>query len=795
MFVRTAATKSYTLSAATDESLNRREPLQRKSKSVDGVAGVTSQLSNTGLNEEKKTSDENDDEGQPPPPPPYTLREHCQHLKLRTETTKTHTYWYCDYTDHFCKAQQQMSSTSNANPASSSLKDVVVEYLQPFLNLYELQDMYVGTGITTTLAPNFTYDPVPVRTLIIRLRPDTRQQTILESVKEAFQSIHPKYSHVLQETVDDGIFIGIGADGEIPYVVTATIGTKKYNEIDKSKSTFLQRHLLLRFYHLTQFPGHILNEDVLTKLEGIYKQKSPLGVKHTPINQRLKEASLLAYCIIKHDLKPWDVCSTREEMTEWLFANYATSKDKHKTFPSITSFNEQRMNNNGGGGSSGNVNVCNGGSHHTLFPSLSPPSSSTTSSSTTSTSDYQILQESYLLVERIYSELELKYCTYNTLALQSSSRFGMRPNQSTIDKLYCYQLYQISQLQMLEELSTNLETTDNVIHTTLQEYTMVEKYLINEVLRKKYNIPYNDQRMIKLDEEDNSRNACGKPLLSYYNDQGEHQNLQQQNGRRSSTTSHSDKRITLPPPRQLDDYPWNDEVKLALEDISNSIAANCFCEFHPKTSMDMANDSVLHLFTSFSIANDIDCKSFLKKRNQQNMIRLKEQQDSLRNVLKDVILTPTIWCKPGGPIGSPTLYHTITKWNDIVVEAKTSNLRRNPVPIIEFVTKLGIGCITGQQLILQTNGIFNIHTYVYDYIDIDVSYTPNHPLTTISIYDVSTENGKVGGSGSGSDNTNNGKPKSRIGGFNPITTKYDEVTMDAEWLVKFIHIIKSVQTD
>ena len=202
-------------------------------------------------------------------------------------------------------------------------------------------------------------------------------------------------------------------------------------------------------------------------------------------------------------------------------------------------------------------------------------------------------------------------------------------------------------------------------------------------------------------------------------------------------------------------------------------------------------DSVMHIYTSISIVNDVDIQSFLKKRNKQNMIRLKEQQDSTRRILRDLILTPTIWCKPGLPPGSPTLHHTINKWNDICQDALTSNCRRNPVPIIEFITKLGIGCITSQQLILQVNGIFKIHTYVYDLIDIDVIYTPNHPLTIISIYDTTSSSG-TGNSTSG---TGNGSGNTRLGGMNPITTKYDTISMDATFIVKIIQTIKSLQAD
>ena len=82
-----------------------------------------------------------------------------------------------------------------------------------------------------------------------------------------------------------------------------------------------------------------------------------------------------------------------------------------------------------------------------------------------------------------------------------------------------------------------------------------------------------------------------------------------------------------------------------------------------------------------------------------------------------------------------------------------------------------------------------IHTNIYDLIDIDVIYTPNHPLTTISIYDTSTTTSSTGNSGNGNGNT-------RLGGMNPITTKYDDtISMDATLIVKIIQTIKSLQAD
>jgi hypothetical protein len=50
--------------------------------------------------------------------PPYKLADHCKYLNLRTETTDSHQYWFCDWTEHFLQY----------NNPSLDLKGIVKDY-------------------------------------------------------------------------------------------------------------------------------------------------------------------------------------------------------------------------------------------------------------------------------------------------------------------------------------------------------------------------------------------------------------------------------------------------------------------------------------------------------------------------------------------------------------------------------------------------------------------------------------------------------------------------------------------
>jgi hypothetical protein len=231
-------------------------------------------------------------------PPVYTLRDHCRYLHLKTETTDTATYWYCDFTHHFVQPNAY-AYASHKNKNLPLLQDVVQEYCQP-LGADELTNLVVGiSSSSSSSSSNNNHsrmnDPIPVRTISIQLRPETKQATVWEAVEEAFDRLHPHHACQFPTSNDDGddstttssasfSFQAIGADGAVPLWMTALVATHRKT---------LQRRLWLRFYHASQ---KYLDEEQLQLVGGVSNQKAPLRNVHTPLNTQLAEARRLRLC-------------------------------------------------------------------------------------------------------------------------------------------------------------------------------------------------------------------------------------------------------------------------------------------------------------------------------------------------------------------------------------------------------------------------------------------------------------------------------------------------------------------
>jgi hypothetical protein len=456
----------------------------------------------------------------------------------------------------------------------------------------------------------------------------------------------------------------------------------------------LERRLWIRFYHVESVP--LLHEDETSvhssAIQALFhrvnsganpSRMAPMRNVLTPINTQLAEACVLVQFVLDGDLEPSFPCPepNQVETTHFFRTTYN---------PSVSALEESK-------------NFSRHRNVRRLFPSLS-------------NEDYPILQESFPLLERIWSELELHKCTYNTL-VDETSRFGMRPCQATLDKEFCFALSQISQQHMLLEVQTQIATAESILHDTLSHYHELEVLLI-DVMRRKYNIPHDTDKASNLD--------IGQTPIKF-------------------------------PKRKLADFPWHDNVKKALEQVTHRIAEGCLVAFDPTTSIQMADDAVQHVFTAFGKRDDMDQQAFLKQRNRQAMIRVAQQQSRCKQLLEKIILAPTQWP------GLPRLQTTVETWYEISLRSHTSNIRRNPVPLLEFRTQLGQGCVTATQLMIM-GGILSTTVMVYDWVDIDVQATLKHPLTKISI-------------------SSNGK---RIGGFNPLDMKVDK-------LIQTMQILKQLQ--
>jgi hypothetical protein len=365
--------------------------------------------------------------------------------------------------------------------------------------------------------------------------------------------------------------------------------------------------------------------------------------------------------------------------------------------------------------------------------------------------DYDVLQESWPLLDRIWSELELEKCTFNTL-VDETSRFGMRPCQPTLDKDYCIQLFQVSQQRMLRDLRWELDRAEAAIHTSLNDYSEFEHQL-NLVLMRTYHIPL-----------DSSQNPfSGKD-------------------HKSDSLNVGQTPISLPQ-RNVAEFPWEfDDITLALQDVTHTITCICLEQVYDpmRHSLQVCERSVEHIFDALEQANECDQQDFLTRRNRQAMIRLSQQQLYLKGIVRKLSIAPLAWD------GLPKLQSEVRRWHEIAQQASNKDEARPQgnwinrdssgvtgssagrksfqVPLLEFTTKFGTACVTQSNLILLSEMPFFEGVKAYEINKVDVLSTPKHSLHKMAIM----RHGK------------------RLCGLSPTS-------IDVEKLEKFIRILKSLQ--
>ena len=220
------------------------------------------------------------------PPTTYTLQDHADHLRLRTE--KMGGWYYCD-----------MSPLALVETNEHS-QDLVKDYCLP-VPFRKLKRLYCGLMYhpvvsqppkhqmatpsrllaspepTSTRTPRRTpvrtpgtpaaprtpstpapaapvppEEPLPVRTVSIRIRPDVLCGATMDAVHHAFELLPHQHctSHVLKRQgghLRAGVYMTrSGGLPSLAYVVDAQLCTQKNEE--------LERRLLLRFYHIQDDP-------------------------------------------------------------------------------------------------------------------------------------------------------------------------------------------------------------------------------------------------------------------------------------------------------------------------------------------------------------------------------------------------------------------------------------------------------------------------------------------------------------------------------------------------------------
>lgn len=599
--------------------------------------------------------------------PPYTLGDHIRHVHLKSEEWpsscgKTRTrHHYCDMTQHFVQEAQQRKL----------VQDVVKEYCRPFTSFAELQDMWVGVDRIEQSASQ-TKEPLAFRTLSIRIRPDCLNETIMESIETAFQAVHHTHRIEMQRT--GHLFQAIGADGTVPYLINA--------QLCMCKNMTLDRILLIRFYHTSDI---MLMEEDLQIVGGLPPQKSPLAQGTILVNTQLQEACVL----VQRLASAWTTeetpapCPTRAETSDSLRSNYMESWGvQEENLRGMKTHQPRRA----------------------VFPSLSP-------------TDHSGMQESYPLIFRIFSELEMAKCTFNTLAAEETCQFGMRPCHPTLDKQFCSQLSHLSQERMLLELQQAVEDADRHLHETNSQYNDFV-YLVDFALRKCFlSLPLENTT------DDEKMNAP----------------------------------IKLP---HHPDFPWSQNVTKALQDVTKQFMDQQNHHIRhdalkaKKVSLGLVQDCVQHVFQAFCTADDQDQKVFLKEINKKNMLRLMERQTYLRHVVTTITKAKT-----------PQAVVIADYWYEVA--QKATNRRGQPglierqVPLLEFETFSGTGCVTASSLIITSKIAFLTKVVAFDLQKVDFLSSKN-AMTKMSI----SVNGK------------------KVHGLNP--------SVGADELVSFLQVLRFV---
>jgi len=301
---------------------------------------------------------------------------------------------------------------------------------------------------------------------------------------------------------------------------------------------------------------------------------------------------------------------------------------------------------------------------------------------------------------------------------------------------------------MLEDLRCELDNSEDELHVILRDYSEFEQQLTQMMIRK-YNIPLDKYHHSPFNRRDHVSDSLdiGQTPISL-------------------------------PRRDMDEFPWEfDKITLSLRDVTHTIS--CICleqDYDPIVhSLKVCEQSVDHVFSALEAANNFDQKEFLKLRSRQAFVRISQQKLFLKDlILNKLSNAPRLW----GEL--PRLRDDVVRWQEIAEQASNKDearLRSNwgskigngglkkacEVPLLEFSTKFGTGCVTQNTLIILSEMPFFESVKAFEINKIQLVRTRNHPLHKVGVL----RNGE------------------RLLGFSPTSVDPDEV-------VKVVKILKSL---
>jgi len=405
-------------------------------------------------------------------PKGYSLQDHANFLHLKTE--KSGGWYFSDTTQHL------LAQTMSGNDSEGVIGDLVKDYCLP-IPYRKLKRLYSGlmyhnvsvkqTAATSndttfssstprqedgsrldpaasseasvptihsaTLSAQTQEEPLPVRTIAIRLRPDVLCGAIMDAIHHAFQvsGNGSTTMHVLKRQGGHlrGAVYSNQSKQTLAYVVDAQVCTQKNDE--------LERRLVLRFYHIQDDP------DAMHELGQVLQQKKQVPIPPSPGlvdegiisndsgsdgNRHLKQSCSLIQRLMaaqqQQSMDPKQQASWLGLRSNSMFKSKAAMQrcvGKHlesnfKSCPSVRAENKK---------ASPTI-------RRLTLPSLS-------------NKDWPILDVSWTLTSSILEELDTRDCSFNTF---TTLPFGQFPSLPTLDVHFCSQLRRLSRENMITHL-------------------------------------------------------------------------------------------------------------------------------------------------------------------------------------------------------------------------------------------------------------------------------------------------------------------------------------------------------
>jgi hypothetical protein len=366
----------------------------------------------------------------------YTIGDHAKYLHL---SSKESGYHFCDMTHLFLMDDESESSRVVPNIFKDYVSPVPYEYLKT-LYLF-LERSFPGTES----------EPLPIRTLTIRIPPHVKCGSVMDAFHKALIS-----------DIDDDNCIILKRQGGHFRLVFRNSSSAPSVVIDAQLCTFktttttghqgLERRLVLRVYHaiddqqaMDEIADHLPNNSTSTEIESSSSDDNSTSTEIESssdddddscgvafqVNLRLKEASsLLQYLLLAHD----DSSSSgdiEKSDSEYVLAPRRSASgttfylmDRYQKTESVRKVQ----------------NVNDGEARTIVLPALSQE-------------DWSALQASFPILQSICEQLKVRQCIYGTTNVESIDPIEQQRQPSIIDVQYCAQLRQMARAPMLQEVA------------------------------------------------------------------------------------------------------------------------------------------------------------------------------------------------------------------------------------------------------------------------------------------------------------------------------------------------------